>query len=128
MKKRTFAIVAAAMALATPELFAQSQAATEERIQFQQRERTQTQEPMREPIYGAEMMTELERNRYRERMRAASTDQERAQVRAEHHRQMQQRAKDRGVALPDEPPAQPGQWGGGAARGGGYGGGRVPQR
>jgi hypothetical protein len=37
-------------------------------------------------------------------MRAAKTEQERAQIRAEHHKQMQERAKAQGVKLPDEPP------------------------
>jgi hypothetical protein len=84
-----------------------------------------------QPIYGGQLMTEQERLEYRERMRAASTEQERQQIRLEHHRQMQERARAMGVELPDEPSAMrmgqrmgPGQ--GGMGRGGGMGGGMRP--
>ena len=39
-------------------------------------------------------------------MRALKTQQERDQFRSEHHSKMQERAKERGVTLPDAPPAQ----------------------
>ena len=51
-------------------------------------------------------MTSQERTEYSARMRAAKTEQERTRIRAEHHEQMQVRAKDRGVTLPAEPPAR----------------------
>lgn len=60
-----------------------------------------SQEP---PIYGSQLMTEQERLEYRERMRAATTEEEREQIRLEHHAQMQERASERGIELPDEPP------------------------
>lgn len=50
-------------------------------------------------IYGYQLMTERERSEFRERLRLASTEQERAQIRAEHHAQMQVRAAERGVTL-----------------------------
>ena len=56
-----------------------------------------------QPIYGSQMMTPQERNEYRARMRAAKTREERDAVRAEHHKVMQERAKERGVTLPDQP-------------------------
>lgn len=44
---------------------------------------TQTKE--QERIYGSELMTEKERNEYRERMRNTKTEQERDKIRNEHH-------------------------------------------
>lgn len=81
------------------------------------------------PIYGSQIMTNQERIEHRAKLRAAKTAQEREQVRLEHHEQMKLRAKERGVALPDEPPAQGGGMGpgggmGGMGTGGGMGGGR----
>jgi hypothetical protein len=38
-------------------------------------------------------------------MRAARSAQERETLRAEHHKAMQERARARGVTLPDQPPA-----------------------
>ena len=82
-----------------------------------------------QPVYGSQLMTEQERAEYQARMRAATTEQEREQIRLEHHAQMQERAKQQGVTLPDEPPAmgmggqrmgpgQGGPGGGGAGKGG----------
>lgn len=62
-------------------------------------------------IYGSQLMTPAERNAYRQQMRSLKTVQEREAFRAQHHEQMQQRAKERGMQLPDMPPA-------GGARGG----------
>jgi hypothetical protein len=56
-------------------------------------------------VYGHELMTAEELSEYRNRMRSASTAKEREQIRTEHHAQMQARAKERGVTLPDEPRA-----------------------
>ena len=76
-------------------------------------------------IYGSQLMTEQERNQYRNRMRSAKTVQEREQIRAEHHKQMQARAKERGVTIPDEPPVRGGGMGpGGGGMGPGGRGGR----
>lgn len=55
------------------------------------------------PIYGSRLMTEEERIQYRDRMRAAKTAEEREQIRREHHEKMKERARERGVTLPDEP-------------------------
>ncbi|MDP3440149.1 MAG: hypothetical protein U0989_04385 [Azonexus sp.] len=84
-----------------------------------------------ETVYGSQMMTNQERMEHRTKMNAAKTTQEREQVRLEHHEQMQLRAKERGVTLPDTPPAQGGGGmrqdmgpGGGMGAGGGMGGGR----
>jgi hypothetical protein len=72
-----------------------------------------------EPIYGRDMMGEREMQAYRERMRAARTEEERERIRAENHVRMRQRAAIRGVELPDAPPA-----GHGTGKGGGRGQGR----
>jgi hypothetical protein len=77
-----------------------------------------------EPVYASHMMTQEERDAHRARLRAATTDQERDQIRKEHHAQMQARAKERGVTLPDEPPPRgPGV---GPGPGPGMGGGMGP--
>ncbi|HEX7112328.1 MAG TPA: hypothetical protein VF216_07780 [Mizugakiibacter sp.] len=57
------------------------------------------------PIYGCMLMTPQERTDFRARMRAATTPQQREAIRLEHHKQMQERAKQRGVTLPDMPAA-----------------------
>jgi hypothetical protein len=85
-----------------------------------------------EVIYGSHMMTQQERVEYRARMRAANTEEERLRIRAEHHERMKERARERGVTIPDEPPPRgmgggmgPGMGGGmGPGMGGGMGGGR----
>lgn len=55
-------------------------------------------------IYGSQLMTPAERTEYRTRMLAAASDAEREKIRAEHHAEMQKRAKARGIKLPDMPP------------------------
>lgn len=67
-----------------------------------------------EVIYGSQLMTQQERIEHRNKIRAAKTQMERDQIRAEHHAKMQERAKQRGITLPDMPPA------------GGMGGGMGP--
>jgi hypothetical protein len=51
-------------------------------------------------IFGPQLMTEEEQAAYRARLRGAKTQEEREKIRAEHRRQLQTRAKDKGVALP----------------------------
>ena len=55
-----------------------------------------------EGMYGHEMMTAEERERYRERLANAGSDREWSQIRAEHQREMQARAKAQGRQL--DPP------------------------
>lgn len=68
----------------------------------QERARDQIQEG--EPIFGSRLMTPQERAEYRSKMQTAKSAEERQKIRKEHHAQMVQRAKERGVTLPDEPP------------------------
>ena len=74
------------------------------------------------PIFGAQLMTQQERLEYRDRMRAARTQEERERIRNQHHEQMQVRAKERGATLPAVPPMP-----GGMGPGGGQGPG-MPKR
>lgn len=70
-----------------------------------------------EVVYGSQLMTQQERIEYRNKMRSAKTYEEREQIRLEHHKAMQERAKAKGLTLPDMPPAA----GGGMGPGGGMG-------
>ncbi|MDP2809209.1 MAG: hypothetical protein Q8O34_03585 [Rhodocyclaceae bacterium] len=76
-------------------------------------EKVQTQEQ----IVGSQLMTQPERVEYRGKMRAAKTAEAKAQVRAEHHERMKERAKAQGVTLPDAPPAGGSGMGPGGGRG-----------
>ena len=78
------------------------------------------------PIYGSQLMTPHERQAYRERMREARTARERERIRLEHHRQMQERAREHGVRLPDMPRGPGPGPGYGAGRGAGPGPGPGP--
>ncbi len=71
------------------------------------------------PVYGRQLMTKQEQMEYQQKMRAAPDAAAREEIRAEHHKAMQERAKQQGITLPDQPPAR----GGGAGRGMGPGGG-----
>jgi len=75
-----------------------------------------------EHIYGSQMMTEQERNEYRSRMQAAKTNEEREQIRMEHHERMRERAKSQGLSMPDSPPSK------GYGMGSGMGGGKGKNR
>lgn len=55
----------------------------------------------KEPIYGSQLMTQYEKAVYRSKLYLAKTPKEREQIRLEHHKQMQERAKARGVTLPN---------------------------
>lgn len=89
-----------------------------ERHETQERIGDEAQARARDRIYGSQLMTEEEREHYRQRMRAATSEEERQKIRSEHHAQMVERARERGVTLPDEPPQRPGMSDDG--RGGGH--------
>lgn len=63
-----------------------------------------------EMLYGYQLMTQQERLDYMQKLQSAKTFEEREKLRIEHHRLMQERAKKRGMTLPDMPPAG-GGWG-----------------
>jgi hypothetical protein len=102
----------------------QDQDQTKDQIQDQTKDRIQdrTQDQDRDRIYGSQLMTQQERNEYRNRMRSAKTAEERQQIREEHHERMKVRAKERGVTIPNDPPMkQGGGMGSGAGMGSGGG-------
>jgi sensor c-di-GMP phosphodiesterase-like protein len=86
---------------------------------------TQSQAQTQSQIYGSQLMTNQERTTYHNEMRKAKSEQEREQIRNQHHEQMQIRAKERGVTLPDMPPAMGGGMGPGMGGGMGPGGGKA---
>lgn len=86
-----------------------------EPVQAQQKTQTKAQKP--EVVYGSQLMTAKERTEYRAKMRSLKTSEERQAFRMEHHKAMQERAKEMGKTLPDMP-AQ----GGGACSGAACGG------
>ncbi|GAB5605891.1 hypothetical protein [Sideroxyarcus sp. TK5] len=116
---RTIAIslFAGALAVSAGPLFAADQVRDQKQDQMKDQDQ--------ERIYGSQLMTQKERNAYRAKMRAAKTAEERERIRNEHHEQMKMRAKERGVTLPDMPPAAGGGMmmgpGGGMRQGGGMG-------
>jgi len=57
-------------------------------------------------VYGSQLMTNQERIEHRERLNNAKNEQEREKIRNEHHKQMQIRATEQGVKLPDAPSMQ----------------------
>jgi len=73
-------------------------------------------------VYGWQLMTEQERAEHRAKMKSMKTKEERERYRMEHHQKMQERAKQRGVTLPDEPQQRGKGMGNGS--GSGQGGGR----
>ena len=58
---------------------------------------------MAQRIYGGHLMTQQERVEHRAKMRAAKTAADRERIRDEHYQQIRQRAKARGMVLPNRP-------------------------
>lgn len=115
------AVCTGALAILLPMVAPATYAADQTRDQIHERLRDQDHISNNQ-IYGSQLMTRKERNEYRRRLRAAKTLKERERIRHEHHKRMQERAKARGLKLPDEPPAH--GMGGGMGPGGGMGSGR----
>lgn len=111
MRRTLWIVAAVASALFISATFAG--AADQERTQ----QRLASETPEQEQIYGSQLMTEQERAEYREKIRAAKTAEEREKIRNEHHEQMKERARERGVKLPDEPPPMGGGMGPGPGPG-----------
>lgn len=70
-----------------------------DRMRDQDRDRVRD----RDQVYGWQLMTPAERQTYRNQMRSLKTPQERDALRMQHHAEMQKRAQERGVTLPDMP-------------------------
>jgi UPF0716 family protein affecting phage T7 exclusion len=60
-------------------------------------------------IYGYELMSEEERNQYRERIRKAENRQEAEQIEAQHRHEMQVRARNKGVQIEEPVKARKGK-------------------
>lgn len=110
MMKKTLIVPALAIALSLSAEFtmAADQAPAQEKAETQ------------EQVYGSQLMTKQERAEQRARMSSAKTAEEREQIRKEHHDLMKERARERGVKLPDEIPARGGK-GAGSGMGPGSG-------
>ena len=89
-------------------------------------DQTKAQVGKSEPIYGSQLMTRQERIEHRNKMRSMKTAEEREQYRLEHHAKMEQRAREKGVTLPDTPPSGGMRKGMGQGMGPGMGGGMGP--
>lgn len=90
---------------------------------------TERQEQVREePVFGRELMTEQELREHREKMRSLATEEERRAFREAHHRRMLERAREKGITLPEEPPAVGAGRGPGPGAGPGSGAGEGPVR
>ncbi len=59
--------------------------------------------PGDEVIFGGQMMTMEERLQFRTQMQNATSEEERQQIRLQHHERMLERAKAQGITLPDMP-------------------------
>jgi hypothetical protein len=92
-----------ASALACSLMFYGSVTLAADKVQEKAQSRDQTQSRVDEPIFGSQLMTEQERIEHRNRMRSLKTYEEREAFRLEHHKKMLERAKARGVMLPEEP-------------------------
>jgi hypothetical protein len=119
------AVLAASLSAGTTIVAAQDRVRDRDRTQDQDRKQTRIRD---HDIYGSQLMSPQERNEYRQRMWAAKTYEERERIRAEHHERMKARAKERGVTLPDAPPARGGGMGPGGGGMGPGGGGMGPGR
>lgn len=102
-------LLAIALGLGALNGFAQTQSETQTtnrtETQTQDQTRTEQRNQTRDQIYGSQLMTRKERAEYRQRLRALKTEEQREQFRLEHHARMQERAKAKGLDLPDHPPA-----------------------
>jgi hypothetical protein len=61
----------------------------------------QIRESLPAPFYGQQLMTDVERERLAERLRAIATERERERIRAEHREAMQARARQYQVPIED---------------------------
>lgn len=113
-----------ALALAAAVSMSAVMTATPALAQDQTRDQTQDRTQLRtqEQIYGSQLMTPAEREAHWAKLRAMKTEEERNAFRLQHHEQMQERARAKGIQLPDVPLMRrsgPGAGGPGPGGGGG---------
>jgi len=129
MKRTTIVTLALLLGMSG---IAQAQQAGGEQQRLREQETMQNQE--REQVYGWQMMSEEERQAYRQKMRQLHTEREREAYRLEHHEMMSERARQMGLTLPETPGPRgqggmaPGRQGGMGPGGGGRGGGGGGRR
>ncbi|MBW2645957.1 MAG: hypothetical protein JRE23_07240 [Deltaproteobacteria bacterium] len=70
-----------------------------------EQEQSQVMEQKQEQMFGSQLMTPEERMEYHNKMRSLKAQEEREEFRLEHHKKMMERAKEKGVTLPETPPA-----------------------
>lgn len=70
-----------------------------------------------EQVFGRQLMTQEEMQEHRRMMQSLDTPEARQEYREQHHQRMLERARERGVTLPEEP----GQQGKGQGQGKGMG-------
>jgi hypothetical protein len=97
---------------------ATAQTPDQTRDQTQDQAQTQGHARDKDQIYGSHLMTRMERAEHRKQMRSLKTEGERERFRQEHHKKMEERAKERGLTLPDMPHHNRGPASGGAGPGG----------
>ena len=76
---------------------------TRDRLQDRLYQQDLRREQDRDRIYGGNLMSSAERNRYEQQLRSLPTEQERVQFRMAHQHQMQQRAEARHERLGSAP-------------------------
>ena len=86
-------------------------------------ERGQQTKQKQEQVFGWELMTPEERIEHRNKMRSFQSEKEREKYRLEHHKEMKERAREKGVTLPDMPTTSQGRGMGPGGKGMGPGGG-----
>ena len=108
MKKTKVNSSALTLVLATAVSLSGAIATFPAEAQDQTRDQTQDRTQLRtqDQIYGSQLMTTAERDEYRARMRNMQTEEEREAFRLQHHQQIQERARAKGVLLPAEPPSR----------------------
>lgn len=108
MRSLMNSVVATGLFVALVSTFTSSASADEVNTRAQNQIETQDQNRIRtqsesQYVYGWQLMTPGERQAYQQRMRNAKTEEEREEIRLQHHKEMQKRAEERGAQLPDEP-------------------------
>lgn len=99
MKKIKFnpGALALAAAVSMTAIMAASPALAQDQTQDRTQLRTQEQ------IYGSQLMTPAEREAHWAKLRNMKTEEERNAFRLQHHEQMQERARAKGIQLPEVP-------------------------
>ena len=115
--KVSMSVVATALALGAVSVG--TSVLAQDKTQDQKRDQDRRQDP----IFGSQLMTDAERIEYRTQMRSLKTAKERTALQLEHHKRMQERAREKGLTLPDAPPATGRGLGAGANGGVGAGSG-----